>query len=225
VDALLVAGRVVPAEIKEVPSPGEPRAILVVDDEERLRKALVRSLGQENCRALAAASGEEAVRILQKRKIDLVITDLVMPGMDGMTLVRKIKSADPSIEAIIITAYGSAESEQEAKALGVSCYLAKPFDLSHLKSKVNELLFTGEAAWASSREAILWGVPRAVGSLCSTGGKTLGVIARLSRMAVQHIKPRNVVRAAGGVAGAASRGHFSFRGLASVFKKREVKRK
>jgi len=215
----------VPAEINEVSSPDEPRAILVVDDEERLRKALVRSLGQENCRALAAASGEEAVRTLEKRKIDLVITDLVMPGMDGMTLVRKIKSADPSIEAIIITAYGSAESEQAAKALGVSCYLAKPFDLPHLKSKVNELLFAGKAARASSPEAILWGAPRALGSLCSASGKTLGVIASLSRKAVQHIKPGNLVRAAGEAAGAASRGRFGFRGLASVFKKREVKRK
>lgn len=221
----LIAGTVMLAEINEVSSPDEPRAILIVDDEERLRKALVRSLGQENCQALAAASGDEAVRVLEERKIDLVITDLVMPGMDGMTLLRKIKGIDPSIRTIIITAYGSAESRQEAKALGVSCYLAKPFDLPHLRSKVNELLFAEEVVEPSGGEPSSGGGARAVRSVCSAGGKMVGVIAGLSRKAVQTVKLSNVVRATGRVAGTVSRAGFGIRGLASVFKKREANRK
>lgn len=134
-----------------MPSTEEARTILVVDDEERLRKALARSLAQENCQVLTAASGDEAIRILEETKIDLVITDLVMPGMDGMMLVRNIKRTHPSVRTIIITAYGTDESRHEAEALGVSCYLAKPFDLSYLRSKVRELIFGGETARGASR--------------------------------------------------------------------------
>ncbi len=118
----------------------ETRTILIVDDEERLRKGLARSLSGKDRRTFTAASGEEALSVLKGRKVDLVITDLIMPGMDGMTLVGNIRSAVPGIEVIIITAYGSAESMKEAEEIGVASYLAKPFDLADLKSKVDECL-------------------------------------------------------------------------------------
>ncbi len=73
----------------------ETHTILIVDDEERLRKGLARSLAHGTRRTLTAASGEEALSLLKGRKIDRVITDLVMPGMDGMTLVGNIKSIWP----------------------------------------------------------------------------------------------------------------------------------
>ncbi len=208
-----------------MPNIVESRTILIVDDEERLRKALARSLSQENCQVLTAASGDEAVRILRKKKIDLVVTDLVMPGMDGLTLVKNIKSTDPSIKVIIITAYGTTESWQEAEALGVSCCLAKPFDLAHLRSKVNELIFGEEPAQAPAGESNLWIAPRALRSLCSVGGMTLGKLATLSRSGFQRIKSGNVMRTAGGIVGAASRAGARIGGLASVFKRREVDHK
>jgi len=201
------AGESRPAETGPAPGADEPRTILIVDDEKGLRKALERSLRQENRRTLAAASGEEALGLLREREIDLVITDLVMPGMDGMTLVRKIRSAFPGAKIIIITAYGSAESMQEAKDLGVACYLAKPFDLSHLKAKVDELLSTG----APSRR-------RGARGLWSAGCRTLGVVVGLSRKALRRIRPAKVLSALGRMPKAAA-------GLVSVFRKKDAKRK
>lgn len=84
-----------PREIKRMSDADESRAILMVDDEERLRRALERSLCQGRCRAQAVASAEEALAISKERTIDLVITDLVMPGMSGTALVRRVRNTFP----------------------------------------------------------------------------------------------------------------------------------
>lgn len=191
----------------------ETQAILIVEDEERLRKALERSLRQENCETLTAASAEEALGLLKERKIDLVITDLVMPGMDGMALVRSIKETFPQMKMIIITAYGSAESMEEAEELEVACYLAKPFDLSHLKSTVNELLLAGETSASSGPGSPCRGKDQGARCFWSVGGKALGTIGRSLRRAFPRIKPSRVVFVLGRAVRAASR-------LAAVFKKR-----
>ncbi len=232
-----------PAEINRMPSARRTQTILIVDDKERLRKGLARSLRRESCRTLTAASGEEALALSKGRKIDLVITDLVMPGMDGMALIRNIKSAVPGIEAIIITAYGSAESMQEAEELGVACYLAKPFDLSHLKSRVNELL-AGKDEGGRMRTAKDEGgrlkpeddgrphpssfIPRYI---CLAGGKTLKAAVGLSRKALPYIRPKNVMLAVMLAAGkgirrvAAATSGLARRGRpASVFTKKEANR-
>ncbi len=196
----------------------EVRTVLIVDDEERLRKALGRSLCQENSQTLTAASGEEALDLLEKRRIDLVITDLIMPGMDGMALVRSIKSRVPSMKIIILTAYGTAESMREAEELGVAWHLAKPFDLAQLKAKVNELLQGGETSESSRDGSSCPNECQDVHGFWAAIGKTLGSAAAFSRQALQHIKPINVVFALGKVTGAVS-------GLASRFRKSEVKEK
>ena len=201
-------------------SSSELRTILIVDDEERLRRALERSLRQENRRTYSAASGEEAEDLLREKKVDLVITDLVMPGMDGMALVRSIKSSDPGVKIIIITAYGSAESMAEAQALGVACYLAKPCDLSDLKSKVNELLPAGGPGQPACAHP---GSPRGPGALrfvCSGAGKTVGAVAGASGRALQYIKPRNIMLAAGRVTGAVTGVCLGIQEFASVLRKR-----
>ncbi len=214
--------------------PRETHTILIVDDKERLRKGLARSLSGESRRTLTAASGEEALALSKGRKIDLVITDLVMPGMDGMALIRNIKSTMPGIEAIIITAYGSAESMQEAEELGVACYLEKPFDLSDLKSRVNELL-TGKDEGGRMKDEVRQTpgaeqfilhpssfIPR---SICLAGGKTLKAVVSLSRKALSCIRPGNVVLAVMLAAGKSIRRvAAATSGLASVFTKKEVNR-
>lgn len=196
---MLTGGKVIPAEIGETSRAGESRAILVVDDEERLRRALERSLCRGNWQTYAAASGEEALCLLKKKKIDLVVTDLSMPGMDGMALVRSIKRTVPSTKVIIITAYGSSESMQEAEALGVGCYLAKPFDLSYLKSRVNELLLAGKTSGPPCAESRCRGKVQGWQILCSAAGTALGTIACLFRVISRGIKPRTVMGAAGRV--------------------------
>ncbi len=193
----------------------ETHTMLIVDDEERLRKGLARSLAHGTRRTLTAASGEEALSLLKGRKIDLVITDLVMPGMDGMTLVGNIKSTAPSTKMIIITAYGSAESMQEAEELGVACYLAKPFDLSRLKSSVNELL-AGEILPRGESSCSRAHCP--LRSVCLAGGRTVGAAVGLSRKALPYVRPRNVMLALG-------RAIRTIAGLPSVPTKKGVKAK
>jgi len=176
--------------------------VLVVDDEDRLRRALQKTLGQqEGCRTLSAASGEEAVAAMKRERVDLVITDLVMPGMGGLELVRQAKSQSPNLKAIIITAYGSPHSEAEAEDLGVDSYLAKPFDLVQLKSKVNELLQTCEPSentlGSSCTESCLPVESRLLCACCSRAGRVVGVVTRVSRRVVQGLDPRNVLANAG----------------------------
>ena len=161
-------------------STGKMHTILIVDDEERLRKALERSFRREGYQTRAAASGEEALALLQTEKVDLVIADLVMPGMDGMSLVRAIRGSDPGMKVIILTAYGSAESMAEAKVLGVAHYLTKPFDLSHLKSRVKMLLKAPGAL-----ESACGGPGSRIGWVCGAVGKALGLVVTLPHKAVR----------------------------------------
>ena len=208
---------------------GERQTVLVVDDEERLRKGLARSLGQEGRRALAAASGDQALDLLKSERVDLVVTDLVMPGMDGMTLVRNIRDADPGVKVIVMTAYGSTSSMQEAEELGVASYLAKPFALSSLKSVVDELLADGasrraaRAESSSGRAGVGPARPRGRRGLCTVclaGGSALRSVAGLSRRALSFLRPRNVMVALGKGIGKAT---AATSGLASVFSNKEVK--
>jgi DNA-binding response OmpR family regulator len=150
-----------------------------VDDEGRLRKALGRSLCREHRRILVAASGPEALGLLARHKVDVLITELVIPGMDGMALIRRVRDTCDAIRTIIITAYGSSESMAEAETLGVSHYLAKPFDLSELKSRVDELLASGgpcPSSWVGSVGcgALQWA--------CCAAGRGLGTVVSLSRI-------------------------------------------
>jgi DNA-binding response OmpR family regulator len=192
-----------------MPGAGKAHTILIVDDQKRLRKGLARSLSQGAFRTLTAASGEDALRLLEKRKVDLVITDLVMPGMDGMTLVRNIRKSTRHVEVVIITAYGSAESMQEAEKLGVAHYLAKPFDLPDLKSKVKELLGRrmeeGDETTKRPSSSVLHppagtGFPGERGVLRHirlNRVRALKAVVGLPREVLEHIRPGNVVRAGG----------------------------
>ena len=188
---------------------GKAHTILIVEDQKRLRKGLARSLSQEDFRTLTAASGEEALRLLEKRRVDLVITDLVMPGMDGMALVKNIRESTRNIEVVIITAYGSAESMQEARDLGVAHYLAKPFDLPDLKSKVKELLERrtedGDEKTERPSSSVLHppagtGCP---GERCSfryirlNRARALKAVVGLPRAVLEHLRPSHVVCAGG----------------------------
>ena len=178
-----------------MPNPDERPTLLIVDDEERLRRSLQRSLGGGEFRTLAAGSGDEALELLTDHHVDLVITDLVMPGMDGLTLVKKIKELTPEAKFIIITAYGSAEGMQEAKALGVAEYLTKPFDLSHLRSKVRQLLRVGGACQAPYR---------ALRALGTAVGKTTALVSGLPGRVACCVKPRGFVLAVGKLAACVS---------------------
>ncbi|MBM2824898.1 MAG: two component, sigma54 specific, transcriptional regulator, Fis family [Dehalococcoidales bacterium] len=101
--------------------------ILVVDDEAILRESLRDWLSEAGHQVLTAENGPQALEIIQKEKPGIVITDLVMPGMDGIELLRRAKEISPQIEVILMTAYGSIPTAITAMREGAYDYMEKPF--------------------------------------------------------------------------------------------------
>jgi DNA-binding response OmpR family regulator len=101
--------------------------ILVVDDEEMLRKLLFKILDKEGYNVLLASSGREALDILSRERVDLIVTDVKMPEMDGFELLKKVKEKYPRIGVIVMTAFGDAYTVRDALLLGADEYITKPF--------------------------------------------------------------------------------------------------
>ena len=100
--------------------------ILVADDEAGLREFITDSLELDEHAVVAAKDGKEAAKLLDERGFDLLITDLKMPGIDGMSLLRKMRSEQPEVEVIVMTAHGSVDNAVEAMKLGAFEFLQKP---------------------------------------------------------------------------------------------------
>jgi two-component system response regulator AtoC len=100
--------------------------ILIADDEPGIREFLADVLSGDGHDVTRAADGEEAAALLDKRRFDLLLTDLKMPRAGGMTLVRKVRGEQPEVEVIVMTAYGSVDTAVEAMKLGAFDYLQKP---------------------------------------------------------------------------------------------------
>ena len=104
-----------------------PIRILIVDDAVDLVDTLARLLWRFGYTCLTASSAQRAKAIIDAEKPQLVVTDLHMPGMDGLTVARCARETVPPIPVILMTAYPSAESHARARTLGVTAYLPKPF--------------------------------------------------------------------------------------------------
>jgi DNA-binding NtrC family response regulator len=102
--------------------------ILIVDDEEVVRRSFARILGTTDYHVKAVSSWTEVAQAMQEGPFDVVLLDLRMPEVDGMTVLRGLKQRWPSSEVIIITGYPTIDSAKEAVALGAYDYLAKPVD-------------------------------------------------------------------------------------------------
>jgi DNA-binding NtrC family response regulator len=100
--------------------------ILVVDDDEVVRSSYVRTLQSTHCDVEAAFDGDRALRAIEAESFDVVLLDLRMPGMDGMSVLKIIKQRWPESQVVIITGYPSIDSAKEAVRLGAYDYLAKP---------------------------------------------------------------------------------------------------
>lgn len=106
--------------------------ILITDDDSDLRELLTEAVKNWGYAVSVAKDGEEALRKLRMERYDVVITDLMMPGMDGLTLLQKIKELDKEILVIIITGYATIETAVKAIESGAYDYIAKPFRLDEL---------------------------------------------------------------------------------------------
>src|SRR4051812_49870134 len=100
--------------------------ILVADDEPGLREFITDSLELDEHTVVPAKDGREAAKLLDERGFDLVLTDLKMPGLDGMALLRKVRAEQPEVEVIMMTAHGTVDNAVEAMKLGAFEYLQKP---------------------------------------------------------------------------------------------------
>lgn len=105
-------------------------SLLVVDDEAAQREALSSTLGQRGYVIAGASSGEEALAILGNQTFDLLLTDLKMPGMDGIALLRAALLIDPHLVGILMTGHGTIATAVEAMQVGALDYIVKPFNLS-----------------------------------------------------------------------------------------------
>ncbi|MBI3949983.1 MAG: sigma-54-dependent Fis family transcriptional regulator, partial [Acidobacteria bacterium] len=116
------------------------RKILVVDDEKPQREILQLILSEEGHQVTTAASGYQAIQFAQKEHFDLVLTDLKMPGMDGLELLKELIHQDPSTCVIMMTAHGSIDSAKEAIKLGAYDYLEKPLEQDSLLKTIRDAL-------------------------------------------------------------------------------------
>lgn len=116
------------------------KRVLVVDDEESLRRVTQLKLQQAGYEATTASDGAQALELLARHPQDLIITDLKMPGMSGIDLLRRVKEDYPEVIVIVVTAFGTIESAVEAMRLGAYDYIIKPVNADALKLVVSRAL-------------------------------------------------------------------------------------
>lgn len=112
----------------------ENKKILVVDDEEVMREFLLEVFSAQE--PLGAHNGEEALELIKTNDVGLVITDLKMPGMDGLTLLKHVKEVDKSIKVIVVTGYASLQTASECIQAGAADFLKKPFSIAQIRKAV-----------------------------------------------------------------------------------------
>ncbi len=119
--------------------------ILVVDDDERVRLVLRRALMWlgDGCKVVTAHDGREALDRAESVPFDLIVTDLRMPGMDGVELTEAIRALNPQVAVLWVTAYGCYELADEAARLGVYGCLDKPLRVDEIRRVAQEALASG----------------------------------------------------------------------------------
>lgn len=125
--------------------------ILIVDDESVVRQAFERILSSAHCDVVAVSNGPEALQVMAAQPFDVVLLDVRMPGMDGMTVLRAIKQNWPESEVIVITGYAALQTAKESVALGAFDYLAKPVGPQEVIHVTHEALV--HKGWALRRES------------------------------------------------------------------------
>lgn len=116
--------------------------VLIVDDQEMVRGLCQQVITGLGFRAILAESGEEALELLDRNAVDIVLADLKMPGMSGIELLERVKARNPRLEVVIMTGYASVPSAVQAMKLGASDYIVKPFSPEEMKLVIERLATT-----------------------------------------------------------------------------------
>jgi len=114
--------------------------ILVIDDEQGIRNLLDTLLRRKGYDVVLAESGSMGLELFRRERPDVIVLDLIMPEMTGLAVLRQIRSLDSKKPVIVLTGAGTAEAEQQVRALGVTEYVEKEFSLHRLGDVLNRLL-------------------------------------------------------------------------------------
>ncbi len=135
------------------------KRVLVVDDDAAILDVLGQYMNIIGLDAVCAASGEEALTAFRKNHFDIVISDIKMANMDGLTLLGEIKAIDPEVLFIVITGYPSIETVLEAMKKGATDYLVKPFQFDEIKIKIERALVEKDMnRQIKSNQGMIWGL-------------------------------------------------------------------
>lgn len=128
--------------------------ILIVDDEEMMRNLLDKILSREGYKIETAVDGVHALEVLNEKKIDLIISDMKMPRMNGFELLKHVKADFSDIGIIIMTAYGDTYTVKDALLLGADEYITKPFKSYEISLVVERAYWRLLSAQKESSEAV-----------------------------------------------------------------------
>ena len=120
--------------------------ILVIDDEQGIRNLLDTLLRRKGYDVILSANGQKGLELFRREQPDVIVLDLKMPGMDGLTVLQQIRSLDPKKPVIVLTGAGTAEAEQKVRALGATEYIEKEFSLHRLGGSLKRLLSATNAS-------------------------------------------------------------------------------
>ena len=115
-------------------------AILIVEDEAKMRRLLELNLGEDGFSTLSAGDAEAGLKLLRENHVDLVLTDLKLPGMNGLEFLQAIKRQNAALPVVVMTAFGSVETAVEAMKAGAADYVLKPFSLTEMRLVIHKEL-------------------------------------------------------------------------------------
>ena len=157
--------------------------VLIVDDDQSLREFLTITLSRDGFEVTAAASGQEALRIMAEGPVDLALVDLKMPGMDGLETLRRLKELSETVAVVIVTAFATTETAIQALKEGAYDYLIKPFKLDELKLVVRKALEERRLRWENQRLRREVELRYTLGNMVGKSGKVQELFATISRLA------------------------------------------
>lgn len=131
-------------------------SVLIAEDEKNLAHLLERVLTKEGYAIYLAFDGEEALEVIKANKIDIVLTDIKMPKVEGMSLLKQIKEMDTSIEVIVMTAFATIDTAINALKMGARDYIRKPFDIDEIVDAVNKTSMLIKNATLSGEEQFVF---------------------------------------------------------------------
>lgn len=153
--------------------------ILVVDDDETIRYCLKEALQDEGYKIYLEGNAENSLKIVKELMPDLIILDLKMPGMNGLDLLKMIKSIDQNIQVILLTGHGSVDSAVSAMKAGAIDYLEKPFRIEHIKVVVDKALST---------QSLMREVIRLRAKLVIPGFENIIAVGKPMKKVLEHVK-------------------------------------